>query len=220
VEALRRANLESIQRSVQLAHDADERGAATLTQLSMQREQLSNIQRNMDDINGNMTRSERILRGMKSLGGAIRNAFGKKPADETARPTRPDDAAAAAPPVAAAAAAAAADAAAGAAQSASNDAAASESGAAARGGSGKKGASEATVAAPARDAAAAEYDRAEREGLQQLSAALENLKVKAHAMGDELDQQNAVLQGLNDDVEFTTERVRRGNREINRILKS
>lgn len=209
MEALRRANLESIQRSVQLAHDADERGAATLTQLSMQREQLSNIQRNMDDINGNMTRSERILRGMKSLGGAIRNAFGKKPADETARPTRPDDAAAAA-----------AAAAAGAAQSASNDAAASESGAAARGGGGKKGASEAAAAAPARDAAAAEYDRAEREGLQQLSAALENLKVKAHAMGDELDQQNAVLQGLNDDVEFTTERVRRGNREINRILKS
>jgi len=78
-QEMERSNDEILDSAIQHAAMATETGASTLTSLQVQKEQLQRIDGHLNDINANLSRSERILRGMKSVGGAIANVFTKRP---------------------------------------------------------------------------------------------------------------------------------------------
>ncbi len=65
---------QSQQRALRLAESASVTGAATLEALHTQGEQLRHVRSEQAKIDANLATSERLLRGMESWGGAIRNA--------------------------------------------------------------------------------------------------------------------------------------------------
>lgn len=69
---------ESQARMIKMAADATQTGAATLEQLHHQGEQLKNIQKDQAKIDTNLQTSDRILKGMESWGGAMRQWFSGK----------------------------------------------------------------------------------------------------------------------------------------------
>jgi len=66
---------ELLDATIQQASMTAQIGAQTLVQLQTQKEQLKRVDEHLNAINHHLTRSERILKGMKSIGGAISNLF-------------------------------------------------------------------------------------------------------------------------------------------------
>ena len=73
---------ESQQRMLRMAADATQTGAATLEQLHHQGEQLKGIQKDQAKIDSNLATSDRILKGMESWGGALKQYFWGKPEEK------------------------------------------------------------------------------------------------------------------------------------------
>lgn len=75
-------NRHALNNTISLASEAVKTGTSTIETLDRQQEQLTKLTGSMDDIDASMNRSKRVIRGMKSIGGAITNFFSKpKPED-------------------------------------------------------------------------------------------------------------------------------------------
>ncbi|EGG17374.1 GRAM domain-containing protein [Cavenderia fasciculata] len=81
-----KVDTESTKQALRIAYETRETGISTMNELSYQAELIDNIERNVENIHGNLDRSDRLLKGMESWGGMISNAMGK---DETANRERP-----------------------------------------------------------------------------------------------------------------------------------
>jgi uncharacterized protein with ATP-grasp and redox domains len=55
----------SLQNAIRSAVDANQVGAATVQQLAMQQEQLARVQNDVDEMDGNLSRTEWILKGLR-----------------------------------------------------------------------------------------------------------------------------------------------------------
>ena len=77
---------ESEVRMLRLAADATQTGAATLEQLHHQGEQLRHIRSEQTKIDSHLTTSDKILKGMESWGGALKNWFISKTEAAKANP--------------------------------------------------------------------------------------------------------------------------------------
>lgn len=75
---LKQENKEALRSALRHADDAEQTGAATMAQLGTQREQLVHMDNKLLEIDDSLTRSDRIIKGMQSIGGAMKNWF--KPA--------------------------------------------------------------------------------------------------------------------------------------------
>jgi len=83
-----RVRRQALQNAIQAAAEANESANSTSVQLDQQKEQLHNMQNNLVEIDNNLTKSERILKGMRSIKGAISNWF-NPPAPETPKVAPP-----------------------------------------------------------------------------------------------------------------------------------
>ena len=72
-------SLESTMRSLALIEDSHDMAIKTAEELQCQGEQLYRIERNLGDIQNNLSQSERHVRSMKSVWGAMANYFRKPP---------------------------------------------------------------------------------------------------------------------------------------------
>lgn len=72
---LKQENKEALQSALRHADGAEQTGAATMAQLGTQREQLVQMDNKLLEIDDSLTRSDRIIKGMKSIGGAMKNWF-------------------------------------------------------------------------------------------------------------------------------------------------
>lgn len=75
LQHIREKNLSSLDRSIAAASDGLSIGAETLLTLGKQKEQLQRTEDKLDEVNEDMSKSEWILKGMKSIFGAISNVF-------------------------------------------------------------------------------------------------------------------------------------------------
>jgi len=76
-------NRESTKRILQKAEETRQVGTSTLVELNNQGEQIKRVNRQMDDVHQNLDTSERLIRGMESIVGAMGNMFrSKKSADK------------------------------------------------------------------------------------------------------------------------------------------
>eukprot|EP00735_Rhodelphis_limneticus_P010550 TRINITY_DN3314_c0_g1::TRINITY_DN3314_c0_g1_i1::g.31020::m.31020 TRINITY_DN3314_c0_g1::TRINITY_DN3314_c0_g1_i1::g.31020 ORF type:complete len:361 (-),score=55.12,sp/P83351/SNA29_CAEEL/26.11/7e-11,SNARE/PF05739.14/0.11,SNARE/PF05739.14/5.6e-12,PH/PF00169.24/9.6e-09,V-SNARE_C/PF12352.3/3.5e-06,V-SNARE_C/PF12352.3/2.1e+02,PH_11/PF15413.1/8.7e-05,PH_11/PF15413.1/1.8e+03,PH_8/PF15409.1/0.034,PH_8/PF15409.1/3.6e+03,Sec20/PF03908.8/1.9e+03,Sec20/PF03908.8/0.012,Sec20/PF03908.8/5.1e+02,Peripla_BP_2/PF01 len=82
VQMLKEDNKASLQRSLQLTSQMKQTGASTLAQLESQTEQIESIQDTVANIHGNMHRADRLMRGIESIAGSVKNKFTKNKADE------------------------------------------------------------------------------------------------------------------------------------------
>lgn len=76
---LQRENAQSLKNSLKHAKEATNVGAGTIVQLQQQTEQMERMEHNLDVTHDSLSRSERIIKGMKSIGGTISNWFTSKP---------------------------------------------------------------------------------------------------------------------------------------------
>lgn len=74
--------LDSSARSISLLRDSEDIGIATAVELSRQREQLENTNRRLDDINTNLNYSQKHLNGIKSVFYGLKNYISGK-SDQT-----------------------------------------------------------------------------------------------------------------------------------------
>lgn len=72
---IERETLESSLRSLQHLHDSEKAGVATAEELDRQKEQLIRTEAKIDGMNTILQRSERHIRGIRSIFGGIRNKF-------------------------------------------------------------------------------------------------------------------------------------------------
>lgn len=70
-QSLQQENRAVLQNTVRVARETTSVGAETIHKLHEQSEQFARMENALDDTNDTLSRSERILRGMKSIGGAI-----------------------------------------------------------------------------------------------------------------------------------------------------
>eukprot|EP01132_Coremiostelium_polycephalum_P007898 gene7898-9717_t len=73
-----KVDTQSTKQALRLAYETKETGIATVNELSYQAEIIDNIERNVEHIHGNLDKSDRLLKGIESFGGAISNAFSKE----------------------------------------------------------------------------------------------------------------------------------------------
>eukprot|EP00735_Rhodelphis_limneticus_P007092 TRINITY_DN19591_c0_g1::TRINITY_DN19591_c0_g1_i1::g.24469::m.24469 TRINITY_DN19591_c0_g1::TRINITY_DN19591_c0_g1_i1::g.24469 ORF type:complete len:290 (+),score=59.51,sp/Q9LMG8/SNP30_ARATH/40.00/3e-07,SNARE/PF05739.14/1.8e+02,SNARE/PF05739.14/2.1e-11,V-SNARE_C/PF12352.3/6e-07,V-SNARE_C/PF12352.3/8.3e+02,Sec20/PF03908.8/0.039,Sec20/PF03908.8/3e+02,Herpes_capsid/PF06112.6/9.6,NPV_P10/PF05531.7/23,NPV_P10/PF05531.7/91 TRINITY_DN19591_c0_g1_i1:112-981(+) len=73
---------ESTLRSLRLVEESKQTGAATLEKLHDQTDQIGRTQDMVANIHGNMYHAERLMRGMESMFGTLRNTFSKNRADD------------------------------------------------------------------------------------------------------------------------------------------
>jgi hypothetical protein len=64
-------NSQTLKNTIKVARETTVVGAATIHKLNEQTEQFNRMDNALEETNESLTRSERILRGMKSIGGAI-----------------------------------------------------------------------------------------------------------------------------------------------------
>jgi len=74
---LQQQNRESLANTLSMAKAATEVGQETLMKLAAQKEQMKKMDEDLDKTNESLNRSERVIRGMKSTLGGIRNFFTK-----------------------------------------------------------------------------------------------------------------------------------------------
>ena len=72
---IERETLESSLRSLQYLHESEKAGVATAEELDRQKEQLLRTEAKIDGMNVTLQRSERHIRGIRSIFGGIRNKF-------------------------------------------------------------------------------------------------------------------------------------------------
>jgi len=72
---LRAEREKSLSNSIRVASETTHIGANTLTKLAEQKEQLQSMDSRLDSTNESVTRSNRLIRGMKSFGGNVANFF-------------------------------------------------------------------------------------------------------------------------------------------------
>ncbi|EAL73248.1 GRAM domain-containing protein [Dictyostelium discoideum AX4] len=72
-----RVDTQSTKLALKLATETKETGIATLNELSYQAEVIDGIEAKMDNIHANLDRSDRLLKGIESVGGALSNHFSK-----------------------------------------------------------------------------------------------------------------------------------------------
>jgi hypothetical protein len=75
--SLQQENRDALANSIRVASEATQVGSATITKLNEQKEQMIKMDENLDATNESLTRSNRVIRGMKSIGGSIANFFSK-----------------------------------------------------------------------------------------------------------------------------------------------
>lgn len=68
-------NQSTLKNTIKVARETTQVGAATINKLNEQTEQFERMDNTLNETNDSLTRSERILRGMKSIGGAFTNMF-------------------------------------------------------------------------------------------------------------------------------------------------
>lgn len=68
-------NQSTLKNTIKVARETTQVGAATIHKLNEQTEQFERMDNALNETNDSLTRSERILRGMKSIGGAFTNMF-------------------------------------------------------------------------------------------------------------------------------------------------
>jgi synaptosomal-associated protein 29 len=79
ISEIQTRTLNSTQRSLALVYESEETGVATAEELMRQREQLQNTEKNLDDINQSLKISQKHINSMKSVFGGIKGYFtGKK----------------------------------------------------------------------------------------------------------------------------------------------
>jgi len=76
--------LDSSNRSLGLLYESERAGAATAEELNRQKEQLKRTEERLDDINSTLKTSERHLQGIKSVFGGIKNYFSSRNASAAA----------------------------------------------------------------------------------------------------------------------------------------
>jgi hypothetical protein len=81
--SLQQENRDALANSIRVASEATQVGASTITKLNEQKEQMIKMDENLDATNESLTRSNRVIRGMKSLGGSIANFFSKPKEHQT-----------------------------------------------------------------------------------------------------------------------------------------
>jgi len=74
-QQLQEENKETLKNTIRVARDTAQVGASTINKLNEQTEQFERMDRTLDETSDTLSRSERILKGMKSWGGAISNMF-------------------------------------------------------------------------------------------------------------------------------------------------
>jgi len=72
---LQKENAATLKHTIKVARETTQVGAATIHKLNEQTEQFQRMDNTLDETQDSLTRSERILRGMKSFGGAFANMF-------------------------------------------------------------------------------------------------------------------------------------------------
>jgi hypothetical protein len=77
VQTTMKLDTQSTKNALRIASQARDMGTSTLTELTLQAEQLDRIENNVEQIHSNLDRSNRILRGIESFGGAISNSVTK-----------------------------------------------------------------------------------------------------------------------------------------------
>ena len=82
---LQQQNRESLANSIRMAKEATDVGQETLMKMTAQREQMKKMDDDLDKTNESLNRSERVIRGMKSIGGTIKNLFTKPNAHHSER---------------------------------------------------------------------------------------------------------------------------------------
>lgn len=92
-----KVDVESTRNALRLANESRNIGAATLTELTIQAgcqhsisltttEQIDRIERDVESIHANLDTSNRLLRGIESIPGALANKFTKGPTGTTLPP--------------------------------------------------------------------------------------------------------------------------------------
>lgn len=82
VERLQQSTLSATENSLRHLDESERTGLQTAQDLLHQREQMSNIERNLDHMDSNLTQSQRHINSIKSLVvGGVKNMFGKKQAN-------------------------------------------------------------------------------------------------------------------------------------------
>lgn len=84
-QRLRTESRDSLTRSIQTATEAREIGASTIIKLNEQGEQIQRNLHSMDVIDESLSRAQRLVRGMKSTVGAMKNVFTQERAQKTER---------------------------------------------------------------------------------------------------------------------------------------
>jgi len=76
---------ESLQNAIRAAAEADSTAAGAMVKLAEQKEQIQKMDSDLADINDTQNKSERVLKGMGGLGGAMKNLFtsSKTPTGQT-----------------------------------------------------------------------------------------------------------------------------------------
>ncbi|KAF2077361.1 hypothetical protein CYY_001364 [Polysphondylium violaceum] len=72
-----KVDTESTKMALRLVNETRETGISTLNELSLQAEIIDNMENNLDNIHSNLDRSDKLLKGIESWGGAISNSFDK-----------------------------------------------------------------------------------------------------------------------------------------------
>jgi hypothetical protein len=93
---LERANLDKLASALRVAKETEEIASVTSTTLHQQTEQLHRISHKQDQVHANIQKSSRVVTGMESIFGRVKNLFTKKPkdakpvAEPESDPRRPD----------------------------------------------------------------------------------------------------------------------------------
>ena len=74
---LQQKSRESLANSIRMAKEATDVGQETLMKLTSQKEQMKRMDDDLDKTNESLNRSERVIRGMKSTLGGLKNFFSK-----------------------------------------------------------------------------------------------------------------------------------------------
>eukprot|EP01133_Synstelium_polycarpum_P013382 gene13382-15741_t len=73
-----KVDTESTRTALRLAMETKDTGIATMNEMSMQAEMIDNIERNVEHIHSNLDKSERLLKGIESFGGAMAMSMSKE----------------------------------------------------------------------------------------------------------------------------------------------
>eukprot|EP00299_Pterocystis_sp_00344_P012610 c6081_g1_i2.p1 GENE.c6081_g1_i2~~c6081_g1_i2.p1 ORF type:complete len:350 (-),score=75.95 c6081_g1_i2:75-1082(-) len=222
IKELKVSSEDSLKRSLAMTEEAAGMGAATAQQLQQQRAQLEHSRDEVNRINQMMDQSEYLLRGIKSLAGAFSNVFRKAPtvdAPSSARSTtyQPNTTAALSARSGKGQSSEASNTTSTGtgqpswARSATTTTSSSSTGGA-WGGSERVSGEGGQVQAQVQDDMTDQY-------LSQLSQNLGQLKELGKVIGDEIDSQNVLIEGLSTDVDRVNSRITKNNGQIKKILK-